>query len=93
MQVYLRYHGSHFRDLRQMLDPRVNVHYAATFLLALRRDHGSWEAAVRHYHASDPVAQVKYLCRVLAIRRDLGYQGTTAAMHRLCDGPATTAIR
>lgn len=93
MQVYLRYHGERFSDLGQMLDPAVNVRYAATFLLALQRDHGSWEAAVRHYHASNPAAQATYLCRVLTIRRDLGYQTITDGMRRVCGVAGQTVAR
>lgn len=91
MQVYLRWHGDNFMDLRAMLEPANNVRYAAAYLVALRRDHDSWEAAVRHYHASNRAAQADYLCRVLSQRAALGYQPVTPAMRRQCAAHAALA--
>lgn len=84
MQVYLRWHAENFSDVGQMLDPEHNVRYAAAYLVSLRREHGSWEAAVRHYHASKSAAQFDYLCRVLAQRAALEYQRVTEAMRDRC---------
>jgi soluble lytic murein transglycosylase-like protein len=84
MQLVLRWHGRDFTDLRDMLDPVSNVDHAAGFLIALRRRYGSWEDAVRRYHAADRAAQDAYLCRVLSMRILLGFQTATAPVRRLC---------
>jgi soluble lytic murein transglycosylase-like protein len=85
MQVHLRWHGDRFPDGSALVDPVANVRYAASFLASLRSAHGSWTEAVRRYHASDPVAQAEYLCRVLGRRVGLGYQLPTTAMADLCE--------
>lgn len=85
MQIYLSWHAERFRDLSHVLDPAANVAYAGKYLLLLRARHGSWAAAVRHYHGADAGAQRRYLCRVLTLRASLGYQGVTGAMQRLCE--------
>ncbi|WP_207482409.1 transglycosylase SLT domain-containing protein [Arenibaculum pallidiluteum] len=84
MQVHLRWHGERFPDHAELINPVTNVRYAAAFLISLRRSHGSWGEAVRHYHGSEPVAQAGYLCRVLQRRVQLGYQEPNEAMMDLC---------
>lgn len=87
MQIHTRWHAGSFAGGDDMLDPAVNVAYAARFLRELYDRHGSWTEAVRRYHASDPTAQDTYLCLVLDRRVRLGYQRETAEMRRLCGGP------
>ena len=87
MQIHTRWHAASFAAGEDMLDPAVNVAYAARFLRELYDRHGSWTEAVRRYHASDPAAQDAYLCLVLDQRVRLGYQRETAEMRRLCGGP------
>ena len=68
MQINHRYHAAHFRSVEEMLDPRLNVDYAARFLLRLHARHDTWSMAVARYHAgpdNDP-AQKRYVCRVIA---------------------------
>lgn len=68
MQINHRYHAAEFRSVRDMLDPRRNVDYAARFLVNLHSRHESWSMAVARYHAgpdNDP-AQKRYVCRVIA---------------------------
>ena len=89
MQIHTRWHAGSFAGGEDMLDPAVNVAYAARFLRELFDRHGSWTEAVRRYHASDPAAQNTYLCLVLDRRVQLGYQRETAEMRRLCSGPAS----
>ncbi|WP_372827688.1 hypothetical protein [Polaromonas sp.] len=61
MQINLRYHPLAFEARADGFDAHPNVQYAAQYLLQLRQQHGSWDAAVRHYHSSDPVRQARYL--------------------------------
>lgn len=86
MQIYLKWHVQAFPVPEEVLEPSVNVAYAAHYLRALRDRYGSWVEAVRHYHGSDAAAQTAYLCRVLDWRVRLGYQRVTAEMTRLCAG-------
>ena len=64
MQINVRWHAQEFSSLDQMLDPVSNVRYAARFLSALRAEHGSWDAAIKHYHSANPEFNVGYLSRV-----------------------------
>lgn len=66
MQVNLRWHGERFASLAEMIDPETNVAYAAHFLTRLHRQHGSWDAAVRHYHSATEALGEAYLGRVVA---------------------------
>jgi hypothetical protein len=88
MQIYLKWHVDQFRDLQEVLQPVANVRYAAAYLVSLRRRYGSWVKAVQHYHASDPGAQLVYLCKVIRTRVSLGFQGVSADTARACAGAA-----
>jgi hypothetical protein len=67
MQINYRYHAENFGSIEEMLDPQRNVKYGAEFLMKLQFQHGNWTKAVAHYHASarNPVAQRRYVCRVI----------------------------
>ncbi|OPB30099.1 Transglycosylase SLT domain-containing protein [Bartonella sp. WD12.1] len=67
MQINYFYHRKHFSSVAEMLQPHVNVDYAARFLLSLHQKEGNWTMAVARYHAgpnNDP-AQKRYVCRVM----------------------------
>ena len=86
MQINHHYHASQFANLRQMLDPRLNVDYAARFLAQLKRRHGTWAMAVARYHAgpdNDP-AQKRYVCRVIANLAATGFGKWTPEARRFC---------
>lgn len=93
MQIHTRWHGASFTYGEDVLDPAVNVGYAAAYLRSLRDRYGSWIDAVRHYHAGDTGAQNTYLCRVLDWRVRLGQQPRTADMDRLCAASVAEARR
>lgn len=46
MQINHYFHGRHFKDAREMFEPRRNVDYAARFLKELWRHEGRWTEAV-----------------------------------------------
>jgi soluble lytic murein transglycosylase-like protein len=86
MQINHRYHGDQFRSVDEMLDPRLNVDYAARFLADLKRQHLSWSMAVARYHAgpnNDP-AQKRYVCRVIANLVTTGMGSWTATAKEFC---------
>ncbi|MBP2232382.1 hypothetical protein J2847_005711 [Azospirillum agricola] len=89
LQVNLRWHPDAFPDLATAFDPVANARYAAGFLGALRRDHGSLEAAIARYHSAQSERGEAYRQRVSGNLRwvagALGYLETLAA------GPQTVS--
>ena len=86
MQINHHYHSEHFAGLRQMLDPRLNVDYAARYLARLKKRHGTWALAVARYHAgpvNDP-AQKRYICRVIANLAATGFGRWTPQARSFC---------
>ena len=84
MQIFVRYHGEKFRSAADMLDPRRNVWYAASFLSSLKQEEGNWIKAVGRYHAGNPTDQRAYLCRVVEMRIKMRYQGVSDYYKQLC---------
>lgn len=86
MQINHHYHADQFASLRQMLDPRFNVDYAARFLARLKQRHSTWAMAVARYHAgpdNDP-AQRRYVCRVIANLAATGFGNWTPKAREFC---------
>jgi hypothetical protein len=75
MQVNLHYHPDAFPSLGAAFDPALNAAYAAKFLTALKKDHGSWQRAVQHYHSSTPEKRIPYQRKVYAAWRDTEADG------------------
>ncbi|TYR30134.1 lytic transglycosylase domain-containing protein [Mesorhizobium microcysteis] len=87
MQINHHYHAEKFSGVRQMLDPRTNVDYAARFLVQLKRRHDTWSMAVARYHAgpnNDP-AQKRYVCRVIANMVATGFGQWTPEARGFCN--------
>ncbi len=86
MQINHHYHGAEFSSVDSMLDPKLNVHYAARFLRQLRMREGSWAMAVARYHAgpnNDP-AQTRYICAVIRNLVATGFGSWTPASQQFC---------
>lgn len=86
MQINHYWHRKQFRSVRDMLDPRRNVAYAARFLKQLRRREKSWTLAVARYHAgpeNDP-AQKRYVCRVIRNMVRTGFARWTPTAKTFC---------
>jgi soluble lytic murein transglycosylase-like protein len=87
MQINQYYHGSEFASISDMLNPRLNVDYAARFLVRLKKRHISWSMAVARYHAgpdNDP-AQKVYVCRVIANMVATGFGRWTPNASAFCN--------
>ena len=87
MQINHRYHGDQFRSVDEMLDPHLNVDYAARFLVQLHDRHESWSMAVARYHAgphNDP-AQKRYVCRVIANMVATGFGRGASDARNFCN--------
>ncbi len=86
MQINHHYHGGEFASVREMLEPKKNVEYAANFLAQLHARHETWTMAVARYHAgpnNDP-AQKRYVCRVISNLVATGYGKWTPAASKFC---------
>jgi len=70
MQVNVKWHFRHFDSFEDMLDPHKNIRYAASFLIKLEKQHGSWEKAIKHYHSSTNKLNVKYFAKVSKVWAD-----------------------
>lgn len=64
MQLNWYWHGDHFRDLAEMIEPQRNVAYAARFLSELRQETGDWTRAAQLYHSRDAERGAAYGARV-----------------------------
>ncbi|MEO4001568.1 transglycosylase SLT domain-containing protein [Mesorhizobium sp. CAU 1732] len=87
MQINHHYHADQFANVGQMLDPRMNVDYAARFLVQLKRRHDTWSMAVARYHAgpdNDP-AQKRYVCRVITNMVATGFGKWTPPARDFCN--------
>src|SRR5690625_367925 len=87
MQINHHYHGEKFVSVEAMLDPRLNVAYAASFLRELRAREGSWTMAVARYHAgpnNDP-AQKRYVCAVIRNMVASGFGAWTPDAKAFCN--------
>lgn len=60
-QIDLYWHPDAFETLEAAFDASRNADYAARFLAELHARHGSWPAAVAHYHSARASAQNRYL--------------------------------
>ncbi|MDX2202214.1 MAG: lytic transglycosylase domain-containing protein [Hyphomicrobiaceae bacterium] len=86
MQINHRYHRQHFASVETMLDPVVNVDYAARYLAQLKVREGTWTLAVARYHAgpdNDP-AQKRYVCRVISNMVATGFGKWTPESEKFC---------
>jgi soluble lytic murein transglycosylase-like protein len=86
MQINHHYHGGKFKSVKAMLDPALNVKYAARFLRELKAREGSWTMAVARYHAgpnNDP-AQKRYICAVIRNLVATGFGNWTAPARKFC---------
>ena len=65
MQLNYRWHSNAFANIQEILNPKNNIEYAAKFLLRLKKQHGTWYAAICNYHSSKPNHQIKYSYKVV----------------------------
>ncbi len=64
MQINYYWHGKNFTSMEEILDVSGNVRYAASLIYGLYKEHGTWQAAVRHYHSYEPSIHKKYSKKV-----------------------------
>jgi len=66
MQINWQWHGRAFNSPAALFEPTTNVLYGARYLVELRRELGSWSAAVSAYHSRREEHAAAYRCRVAA---------------------------
>lgn len=86
MQINIRYHGKKFKSLNDMLNPTLNINYAAKFLKTLYKKQNSWTIAVARYHTGDrnSLEQKKYLCKVIKNLIATGFGTMIKDVSRFC---------
>ena len=70
--ILFKHNQNYVKDIKDMLAIEPNVSYAASFLIQLKRKHGTWEKAIKHYHSSDPVKNKPYLNKVVNFWKQKG---------------------
>ena len=70
-QINYRWHGQHFGSIEQMFDPAANATYAARYLLSLKAEFGTWDAAAGAYHSRTPEFAERYATRFARLRDGL----------------------
>jgi len=66
LQVNLMHHPDAFASLEQAFDPDANARFAASFLVSLFGQTGSWPHAAAAYHSQTPTIGADYQKKVLA---------------------------
>ena len=67
MQLNYRWHKVAFSSLEDMIDPELNVRYAAKFVNELYERHQTWEDVIKHYHSNKERFNVPYLQKVAKV--------------------------
>ncbi len=65
LQIHYKTHHSRFPSIDSMLTPENNISYGAKLLKSLYMKHGSWEKAIKFYHASKPKYNRVYYAKVM----------------------------
>ena len=64
MQLNYRWHKVAFSSVDEMMDPELNIKYAAQFVHELYGRHKNWEDAIKHYHSNKKRFNVPYFQKV-----------------------------
>ncbi|MPR05664.1 lytic transglycosylase domain-containing protein [Microvirga tunisiensis] len=90
-QINLKWHASGFKTLGTLLDPRINVSYAAWHLSNLQKQTGSWVKAAARYHSYKPENQERYICRLWETMKKNKAQAVE--MSEVCGSQQTSALQ
>ena len=64
MQLNYRWHKMAFSSIEEMIDPELNVRYAAQFVTELYQRHNAWEDVIKHYHSNKEKFNIPYFRKV-----------------------------
>lgn len=65
LQIHYDSHKNNFNSVSEMLEPEKNIEYAAKLLSSLYKRSGSWEEAIKMYHASGNKNNERYCQKVM----------------------------
>lgn len=85
-QLNIRWHGIKFKNLGALLDPHINMSYAAWHLSVLYKQTGDWAKAAAHYHSYDAGKNRPYVCSLKQIMNRTN--GDSRDLARFCSGGA-----
>jgi hypothetical protein len=83
-QLNIRWHGVKFKTLGALLDPHVNMSYAAWHLSVLYKQTGNWAKAAGQYHSFDSNRNRPYVCSLKRLVEKRA--GDDAELARFCNG-------
>ncbi len=67
MQLNYRWHKMAFSSIEEMIDPELNVRYAAKFVNELYERHNTWEDVIKHYHSNKKKFNIPYFQKVAKV--------------------------
>ena len=67
MQLNYRWHKVAFSSIDEMMDPELNIKYAAQFVHELYGRHNNWEDTIKHYHSNKKRFNVPYFHKVAKV--------------------------
>ena len=65
MQINYYYHGHRFKNIENMIEPKINVSWAGKFLINLKAKHKTWDEAISRYHSNTKWRKKQYLAKVI----------------------------
>ena len=65
MQINYYYHGHKFKDIAEIINPKINVTWAGKFLINLKEKHKTWDEAISRYHSNTKWRKKQYLAKVM----------------------------
>lgn len=65
MQINYYYHGHKFKNIANMIEPKINVSWAGKFLINLKAKHKTWDEAISRYHSNTKWRKKQYLAKVM----------------------------
>lgn len=63
-QINYHHHKHQFKSIKEMLDPDINIRYAAKFLKQLFSESGNWNKAIAYYNSRDLSVSGAYMAKV-----------------------------
>lgn len=87
MQISLSAHRDEFQPMESIVDPRVNVMYAAKLLTRFHQEEGNWRVAlVRYNGGADVQTASNYICKVWRKLNDMDQRSALLIENSSCGG-------
>jgi len=87
MQISLGVHRGEFQPIESIVDPRVNVMFAAKLLTRFHQEEGNWRVAlVRYNGGADVQTAANYICKVWRKLNDMDQRSALLIENSTCGG-------